>query len=66
MVSLDVFLQVVFSAERFVTQWARKRSEPRVNPLVPGELLVARERLAAALVFAGERPLSCAIDIHVC
>jgi hypothetical protein len=53
-----VLLEVVLAAESLAAARARVRSESRVDPAVASQLLVARERLAAAVVVALERTLT--------
>lgn len=59
LVGAHVLLEVVLSAEAFAARRTRKGPQPRVNAAVASQLLVARERFAAALVGARERTLTC-------
>lgn len=53
-----VLLEVVLAAEALAARGAREGPQPRVDALVAGQLLVAGEALAAALLLALERPLT--------
>lgn len=58
LVCSNVFFEVVFAAEAFVTQRAREGSRPAVDTTVPRQFLVAGEALLTALVTTDERSLA--------
>lgn len=55
---LDVLLQVILAPETLIAHRAAEGAEARVDSLVPGELLVAGEGLAAVRVVALEGTLA--------
>lgn len=59
LVGAHVFLEVVLAAEALAARRTRKRPQPRVDASMASQLLVARERFAAALVCARKRTLTC-------
>lgn len=59
-----MLLQVILAAEFLLTATAGVRLESGVNPLVPGQFLVARERFLAIRSVAFEGSLA-SVDAHV-
>ena len=54
-----VLVEVVFAREGLATHVTRVGALSGVDPAMPGQLLVADKRLAAAWILTHERPLPC-------